>query len=276
MVSPQKAASGVVVYAVLTAIGIFFLAPFLWLVLASVNPSANLSVSVPHSASAGNFDAIMTSAETLRPLLNSLLLSGAAALLTMIAATLAAYPLSRYSLRFKKPFMYSILFATGLPVVALMVPVYGLFVQLHLLDSLPGTILFLTATSLPIAIWLTKNFMDGVPLELEEAAWVDGASALRALRSVVLPLMLPGMSVVAIFTFIMAWGNFFVPFILLLSPSKQPAAVSIFQFFTEYGAVAYGQLAAYSILYSAPVIVLYVFMSRKLGGAFSFGGAVKG
>ena len=172
----------------------------------------------------------MTSAETLRPLLNSLLLSGDAALLTMIAATLAAYPLSRYSLRFKKPFMYSILFATGLPVVALMVPVYGLFVQLHLLDSLPGTILFLTATSLPIAIWLTKNFMDGVPLELEEAAWVDGASALRALRRVVLPLMLPGMSVVAIFTFIMAWGNFFVPFILLLSPSKQPAAVSIFQF----------------------------------------------
>jgi multiple sugar transport system permease protein len=82
--------------------------------------------------------------------------------------------------------------------------------------------------------------------------------------------------VVGIFTFILAWGNFFVPFILLLSPSNQPAAVSIFQFFSLYGAVQYGELAAYSILYSIPVVMLYVIVSKYLGGAFNFGGAIKG
>jgi len=82
--------------------------------------------------------------------------------------------------------------------------------------------------------------------------------------------------VVAIFTFVGMWGNFFVPFVLLLSPDKLPASVSIYTFFSQYGQVAYGQLAAYSLLYSGPVVILFLFLSRKLGGAFAFGGAVKG
>ncbi|MBX6764758.1 MAG: carbohydrate ABC transporter permease [Rubrobacteraceae bacterium] len=273
---PGRSAGSVLAYAILTFIGILFLVPFLWLFLSSVNPSASLAVSLPKHPSLSNFSDVLTSNTTLQPFANGLILSGGTGVLTMFAAALAAYPLSRYNLRFKRPFMYTILFATGLPVTAILVPVYALFVQINLLDSFAGTILFMTATSLPFAIWLTKNFMDSVPLELEEAAWVDGASALRSLRSVVLPLMLPGLSVVGIFTFILAWGNFFVPFILLLSPNKQPAAVSIYQFFGQYGTVAYGQLAAYSILYSAPVVALYVFISRFLGGAFNLAGAVKG
>lgn len=157
-----------------------------------------------------------------------------------------------------------------------MVPVYSLFVQLNLLDSLLGTVFFMAASSLPIAIWMTKNFMDSVPISLEEAAWIDGASAMRALRTVVIPLMRPGIAVVAIFVFLQAWGNFFVPFILLLSPSKQPAAVTIYSFFGQYGAIAYGQLAAFSILYSVPAIMLYVVVSRGIGGSFALAGAVKG
>lgn len=273
---PRKSVSAALAYAVLTLIGILFLVPFLWLFLASVNPSASLAVTVPKSPSLANFKSVFTSDTTLTPFANGLLISGGTGILTMISAALAAYPLSRYNLRFKRPFMYTILFATGLPVTAILVPVYALFVQLNLLDSFFGTIMFMTATSLPFAIWLMKNFMDSVPLELEEAAWVDGASALKSLRTIVLPLMLPGLGVVGIFTFILAWGNFFVPFILLLSPNKQPAAVSIYQFFGQYGSVAYGQLAAYSILYSAPVVALYVFISRFLGGAFNLAGAVKG
>ncbi|RIJ06856.1 carbohydrate ABC transporter permease, partial [Clavibacter nebraskensis] len=80
----------------------------------------------------------------------------------------------------------------------------------------------------------------------------------------------------SIFVFIQAWGNFFVPFILLLSPDKQPAAVSIFAFFGQYGSVAYGQLAAFSLVYSVPVIALYVLVSRTLGGSNALAGAVKG
>jgi multiple sugar transport system permease protein len=137
-------------------------------------------------------------------------------------------------------------------------------------------VFFLAATSLPMAIWMAKNFMDSVPISLEEAAWTDGASMFSTLTRIVVPLMRPGIAVVFIFVFIQAWGNFFVPFVLLLSPDKQPAAVSIFNFFGQYGSVAYGQLAAFSIVYSVPVIALYVLVSRTLGGSNALAGAVKG
>ncbi|WP_163512765.1 carbohydrate ABC transporter permease [Fodinicola acaciae] len=274
--SARKAVSATLVYLVLAAIALVFAAPLLWVVLASIDPGAQLSVAWPAHPSFDNFAAVLTVDTTLRPMANGLLMCGLSAILTMVVSVLAAYPLSRYQLRFNRPFLYIILFSTGLPVTAVMVPVYSLFVQLNLLDSLVGTAIFLSATQLPFSIWLTKGFMDGVPISLEEAAWVDGAGGLQALRSVVIPLMLPGMAVVAIFTFIMSWGNFFVPFILLLDPNKQPAAVSIFNFFSQQGQVQYGQLAAYSLLYSIPVVVLYIVVSRTLGGAFTLSGAVKG
>ena len=164
----------------------------------------------------------------------------------------------------------------ALAAVGLVALVYGLFVQLNLIDTYTGTILFMATTALPIAIWLTKNFMDGVPIELEEAAWTDGASPMQALRRIVLPLMWPGLAVVALYTFIGLWGNFFVPFVLLLSNDNLPASVSIYTFFSQYASVVYGQLAAYSILYSLPAVLLYLLLSRRLGGAFTFGGAMKG
>jgi multiple sugar transport system permease protein len=105
---------------------------------------------------------------------------------------------------------------------------------------------------------------------------MDGASSMAALRTIVLPLMRQGLGVVFIFVFIQAWGNFFVPFILLLSTAKQPAAVSIFSFFGQHGAIAYGQLAAFSILYSVPVLLLYVLVSRSVGSSFALSGSVKG
>jgi multiple sugar transport system permease protein len=276
LTSPRKGSATVITYLVLCIIGLLFLAPLLWLILASINGNATLSVSTPHPFTLGNFRQVLTGSTTLQPLLNGLILSGGAGIVTMIAATLAAYPLSRYQMRFKRPFLYIILFATGLPITAIMVPVYGVFVQLNLLDSLTATALFLAATTLPFAIWLMKNFMDGVPIDLEEAAWTDGASSMQALRRIVVPLILPGASVVGIFTFILTWGNFFVPFILLTSQNKMPASVTIYQFFSQYGEVAYGPLAAYSIIFTAPVVVLYVIVQRTLGGAFNLAGATKG
>ncbi|MGJ3191265.1 carbohydrate ABC transporter permease [Paenarthrobacter sp. FR1] len=260
----------------LVAIGLCFVAPLLWLLLAAVDPQAGYQTTVPSTPSTDNFRAVLTPELLFRPLANSFLLSAGTAVVNVLVAVLAAYPLSRYQSRFNKPFMYTVLFGTSLPVTAIMVPVYGLFVQLQLLDSMAATIFFMATTTLPMAIWMTKNFMDSVPLELEEAAWMDGASNMAALRTIVLPLMRQGLGVVFIFVFIQAWGNFFVPFILLLSPSKQPAAVSIFSFFGQHGAIAYGQLAAFSILYSVPVLVLYAVVSRGMGNSFALSGAMKG
>ncbi|MFJ1916244.1 carbohydrate ABC transporter permease [Streptomyces sp. NPDC088147] len=253
-----------------------FALPLLWLTLASVDADADLRVRVPSSLTGDNFSAVLTDEITFTPMLNSLVLCGSATILTVVCAALAAYPLSRYRSRFNRPYLLTILFTTCLPITAIMVPVYGLFVQVDLIDTTYGTSLFLATSQLPFSIWLMKNFMDGVPTVLEEAAWTDGASNFQTLMRVVLPLMGPGVTVVTIYTFIQLWGNFFVPFMLLLTPDQLPASVSIFTFFGNYGSVIYGQLAAFSILYSAPVLILYVLISRRLGGGFALGGAVKG
>ncbi|MFG2136094.1 carbohydrate ABC transporter permease [Streptomyces sp. NPDC048650] len=253
-----------------------FAVPLAWLVLSSVDGGATLRVRLPRSVTTDNFSAVLTEDITFRPVLNSLLLCGGATAVTVVCAALAAYPLSRFRARFSRPFLLTVLFSTCLPITAVMVPVYGLFVQVDLIDTMYGTALFLAAAQLPFAIWLMKNFMDGVPRVLEEAAWTDGASWRQTLLRVVLPLMGPGFTVVTVYTFIMMWGNFFVPFMLLLSPEQLPASVSVFTFFGSEGGVAFGQLAAFSVVYSTPVIALYVLIARRLGGGFAPGGAVKG
>jgi multiple sugar transport system permease protein len=262
--------------AALLFLGACFVLPLLWLLLASFDAEASHETKFPLTVTLDNFAAVMTPGLLLQPLWNSVLLSAGTATVTLAAAVLAAYPLSRYRSRFNTPFMYTVLLGTCLPITAIMVPVYGLFVQLELLDSMPATMLFMAAAALPMAIWMTRNFMDAVPVSLEEAAWVDGASRMTALRTIVLPLMRQGLGVVFIFVFIQAWGNFFVPFVLLLSEAKQPAAVTIFSFFGQHGAVAYGQLAAFSILYSLPVLALYVIVARGAGNSFALSGAVRG
>lgn len=253
-----------------------FVLPLAWVILSSLDTKADLKVKVPDGITLDNYDAVLTPEITFTPLLNSLLLCGGGTILTVVCAALAAYPLSRFKSRLNRPFMLTILFATSLPITAIMVPVYALFVQVELIDTMQGTIFFFAASQLPFAIWLMKNFMDGVPKELEEAAWTDGASPFQSLLRIVLPLMGPGVAVVTVFSFVMMWGNFFVPFMLLLTPEQMPASVSINDFFGNKGTVVYGQLAAFSIIYSTPVILLYVLISRRLGGGFALGGAVKG
>lgn len=266
----------VVPYFVLSLIGIVFIIPLLWIIFASIDPNSNQMLKMPSQLTLNNFKDILINPENQRAFKNGILLSLGQSVLVVIVAGLAAYPLSRYALRYKSPFMYLILFSTSLPITAVMVPVYQLFVALKFQDSILGVMIFLTASSLPYAIWITKNFMDSVPLELEEAAWVDGCSIWRALRVIVAPLMLPGIFTVGIFTFSGSWGNFFVPFILIQTPEKMPASVSIYQFFGAHGLVEYGKLAAFSILYTIPTVVLYILSQQFMSKGFSFGGGTKG
>jgi multiple sugar transport system permease protein len=113
-----------------------------------------------------------------------------------------------------------------------------------------------------------------VPKELEEAAWIDGNSRFGSLRRVVMPLIIPGLCVIAVYTFVNAWGNFFVP-LILLSGSNEPASVTIYGYFSQYG-VNYGQVAAFALLYSLPPVLLYLGVTRWVGSGFALGGAIKG
>jgi multiple sugar transport system permease protein len=259
---------------VLIMLGSFFLLPLLWMLFASVDSNPDWAIKLP-SLTLANFTDVLSRPDAISSFRSSLILAGTTTVITTVLALLAAYPLSRMHIPFRRSFLLAILFASGLPVSMLVVPVYQLYVYLGWLDSLYTTALFLAASSLPFAIWLMKNFIDAVPLELEHAAAIDGASTFRILRQVVLPLTVPGVAVTAIYTFINAWGAFIIPFVLTYSPENQPGPVEIYNFMGSHGLFKFGDLAVFSLTFSVPVIVLYLFMSRYFSGAFNFGGAVK-
>lgn len=263
-------------YVVLIIIGIVFALPLLWLLQASLDLSAGPMIKFPEEPTIENYINVLTNPDNLRGFWNSFLIAGGSSVLTVLCALLASYPLSRYKLRGKAKFMYVILFMTSLPINAILVPVFKLFVNFGIQDSILSITLFMSATNLPYAIWMTKNFMDSVPVSLEEAAKVDGASTLTALMNIIIPLMKPGIFTVTIYVFTGVWGNFFVPFILLQTATKFPASVRIYQFFQGSGFIEYGNLAAYSVIYMIPCVVLYAFAQRYMSQGFALGGADKG
>lgn len=261
--------------AVLAVILLAFLGPMLWLVTASLNPTATLGFELPLDPSLDNFRELGSWTQVMRPMLNSLVLSVVASSTTVAAACFCAYPLSRYRLRFGTLFLYLVLLASGLPIVALMIPTYRGFSEVGLIDSFPAVTMYMAGTSLPFAIWLAKNFIDGVPMALEEAARMDGATTWQVITRVLMPLIRPGLVVLFIFSFVANWGNFFVPFVLFSSPEHQTASQSIYNYFNNFGGVYFGRVAAYALFYSAPALVLYGFVSRSLGRSLSFAGGVK-
>jgi multiple sugar transport system permease protein len=154
-----------------------------------------------------------------------------------------------------------------------MVPLFLLMFQLDLVNTYLGVTLALTGGLLPAAIFILKDFMDGTPASFEESARVFGASPLQVLRDVVAPLVRPGLAVIAVWTLVNVWGNFLMPFILLRDPDVAPASVVMFSFYTEGGQANLRLLAAFSLLYSVPVVLLYVFVNRRYG--FRFYGGIK-
>lgn len=271
---PRASGQGVAANLALGLFGALFATPLLWMLLSSIDAHADWSVKLP-SPTLSNYGALMHEAE-LRPLLNSLYLAGVATAVTTTTAVLSAYVLSRRHLPLRRTYLVFILFASGLPVTMAIVPTYQLFVTFGWLDSLFWTSMFLAASSLPFAIWLMKNFIDAVPEELEESASIEGAGSLRILLRIVVPLTIPGIGVTAIVTFINAWGAFLIPLILNSNPTDTPGSVAVYNFLSAFVTPKFGQLTAYSLLFSAPVLVLYLVMARRLTGAFSFGGGLRG
>jgi multiple sugar transport system permease protein len=271
----RVSAAGVAANVALVAIGLLFLLPLLWMVFSSIDSNPDWAVKLPQHLTTRHFHQVVARGG-LHSFRNSLYLAGMTTLITSVLAALAAHPLSRRHIPFRRSFLFAILFAAGLPVTMLLVPIYQLYVRLGWLNSLFTTSLFLSASSLPFAIWLMKNFVETVPEELENAAALEGAGTLQTLVRVVLPLTLPGLSVTAIYVFINAWGAFLVPLVLDSNPNDNPGPIAIYNFMGSHGFFDFGQLAAFSLMFSVPVIVLYLIMSRFFSGAFTFGGAMQG
>ena len=259
--------------ALLGLLGLAFLLPLIWVVLASIDSHAGAGVRVPNPT-IHHYSSLVHESR-LRPFYNSFYLAGVSTLVSTALGLFAAYALSRRHIPLKRTLMLLILFMSGLPVTMLLVPVYQMFVRFQWLNSMFWTSMFIAASSLPFTIWLLKNFIDQVPRELEEAAAIEGTSNLQIVMRVVIPLATPGILVTSLVAFINAWGAFVIPLVLDSNPNDTPGSIAIYQFLTENGQIHFGDLAAYSVLFAVPVVILYLVASRRISGAFTFAGGVK-
>lgn len=256
----------------LGAIGLLFIAPMLWLLLASVDSHASFGVEWPHF-SLINFKHVL-SGSLLHSLLNSVILAVISTAIASVAGVFAAYSFSRRKIPFKGPLLLFILFSSGVPLTIMVIPVYEIFARFGFLSILP-TAVFLSVTSLPFEVYLMKNFIDAVPFDLEEAARMERASTWQILRRVIVPLALPGIAAAAIFGFVNAWGSFIVPLILISSQNQQPAPIALYTFLT-LPKTEFGNIAAYSLVFCVPVFVLYAASARLFREGFVLGGGIKG
>ena len=251
--------------------GLFFLLPMLWLVLASVDAAATQQVKLP-ILTLQQFKIALES-DNLQALVNSLVISLIAAVVATVPSAIAAYSFSRHRIPGKQAVLLSIVFLSGVPISILIVPIYQLFQWADCL-SLTPTGVFLGVTAMPFEIYVIKNAIDAIPIDLEEAARIEQAGTIRILLRVVAPLCLPGVMAAAIYGFINTWGNFLPPLVLISDTAQQPSPVAIFSLMTN-NVINYGAIAAYSLVYSVPVILLYLAASRLFRGGFALGGAVR-
>jgi multiple sugar transport system permease protein len=257
------------------AVALFFALPMLWFVFAPFNPRATLTAEVPAEFSFANFQEVLSNDLAMRGLLiNSPIIGIGVMLVTTLCAALAAYGLSRSNLPGRQLWTYIlILFSSVVTGTASMVPIFRLIFDLGLINTHTGVILAMAGGMLPSAIFIMQDFVDGVPRSLEEAAMVAGAGPLQIFRDVTFPLMRPGLMVVGIWVLINAWGSFLTPFILLRDPNSLPAAVTFYRFYDEEGTPRITLVAAYAILYTLPVIILYLLINWRYG--FRFFGGIK-
>jgi multiple sugar transport system permease protein len=252
-------------------VGCFFALPLLWLVVTPFSTEPSLVANLP-GVTLRNFAELLDNPYALTSLRNSLLLSGYSIVLVATAATLAAYALSRVRLPGRDLILYVLLlFSSVVSGTAAMVPLFLLMFELRLIDTYLGVTLALGGGLLPAAIFILKDFMDGMPSSLEESARVFGARPYQVLRDVVAPVVRPGIAVIAVWTLVNVWGDFLRPFILLRDPDLAPASVVMFTLYTEGGQADLRLLGAFSLLYSIPVVALYVVVNRRYGVRF-YGG----
>lgn len=258
--------------ALATIIGIIFALPLLWFIFAPFNARAELGLAVPNPWTLSNFAIVFGNSFAMQALWNSFIQAVGGVILVGIAATLAAYALSRSSIPGKGAVTYILLlFSSVVSGSAAMVPIFLIVSAAGLMDTHLAVILTFAGGLLPTAMFILRDFIDSIPKSYEESAMVAGASPVQAFFDVALPVIRPGIVVIVVWAFVNIWGSFLIPFILLRSSANMPAAVAIYSFYSEAGTPVVTLLAAYSLIYSLPVVALYLFVSWRFGFRFFSG-----
>jgi ABC-type glycerol-3-phosphate transport system permease component len=252
--------------------------PFYWILRTSLETDAQVAQGVggrngllpPHLG----FSAYVTDfsgQHFLTPLINSTVVALATTLVTIIVAAFAGYALARLRIRGAGAILGFILLAGFFPIIAMIGPLFLLFKAFGVLDNIYPLIIAYLVYTLPISTWLLKNFFDQIPIELEEAALVDGASRLQTLRKVVVPVALPGVFTAAILAFILAWNDFTFAVSFLRTPGHFTAPLAIVNFGQSQFQVFYNRIDAAVVIITIPIALLVLFAQRRIVSGLTAG-----
>ena len=265
-------------YVAVAAIVVFCLFPFYWLINISLKSGADLSSSnlVPPHPTLKNYSSIFHNPDFTNALRNSAIVSLTTTALALIVGSFCAYALARLRFKGKLLILGTVLSITTFPQIAIAAPIFKLWTDIGLFNTIPGLIIPYLTFALPLAIYILTSFFKEIPKDLEEAALVDGATYFQAFYKVVVPLAAPGMATAGILTFIFAWNEFLLAVTLTSTSSARtvPAAIA---FFT--GSVKFeeplGTISAASVVISIPLIFLVLFFQKRIVAGLT-AGAVKG
>lgn len=256
----------------------FAMGPVLWGLLTSLKPASQLMtyppVWWPRSFTLEHFVSVWTQSNFPYYFRNSVIVTVAATLASLVLATHAAYGLARFEFRGKTLLMLTILATSMIPGIAILVPLYNLSVQTGLYNTYLGMIIVYTAWNIPMLTWLLKGFFEKVPLELEEAALVDGCGRARAFYLIILPIARPGILAGAIMGMMFVWNDFLIGFTLTLSEQRRPLPVGLYTFISNIG-IDWGPLMAATVLSLLPIMFVFLLMQKWLVQGL-MAGAVKG
>ena len=248
------------------ALGLLFaLFPVVWMVFTSLKSNTEIFALpprlLPDVFTLDAYRSIFADPAKVRFFINSYLVSGAVAFLTLIVSTLAAYGFSRYSFPFKNVFNVIIISTQTVPPITLLIPYFGMVVAFHIFDTYVALILTYLVFTLPYGILLMTGYINTLPRELDEAVLVDGGTHWTALVRVLTPLAIPGMIATVVYTFLLAWNEFLFALTLTKSTSMRTVPIGI-QLLMGQHAFEWNEMMAMSVLGSLPLLVLYVLAQR--------------
>ncbi|MER5274596.1 carbohydrate ABC transporter permease [Streptomyces sp. NPDC002809] len=252
---------------------VFTLIPFYWMFLFAVRPSGSTSL-VPWPMTGEHFSKVWNERSFAIFFQNSMIVGVCTLVCTTLVALAGGYALARFNFKIKNAFMLALLCSQFIPGALMLVPLFEIFKNLQMINSLGSVVIAETVFQLPLSIILISGFIKNVPVTLEEAAWVDGCSRFRAFCAVVLPLLRPGLIAVGSFAFVHSWNHFLFALMFLSEQDKQTIPVGLN---TLIGAdsVDLGALAAGGVIAAVPVVIVFAFIQKWLITGFS-AGAVKG
>jgi len=254
----------------------FAIGPYLWMVLTSVKPDADITQwplrYLPSRITFEHYGTLLEHTSFAVNLLNSLIVAVGSVLFGLAVSVPAAYAFSRFRFSGRRLLMTQFLVINMFPIVLLIIPLFVLMRSLGLLDTFIGIIAGHSTFAIPFAIWMLTSYMNSIPKELDEAAVIDGASRLQVIRLILLPLVMPGLATTAIYIFVTSWNEYL--FAMMLSGENVRTVTVALQNFIGEFTVQWGLLTAGGTLVAIPVTILFLIVQRRLVSGLT-SGAVK-